>query len=202
MAKVIARPPASGLYEEDSALWAARQAALLRDGRFDELDLDNLIEEVEDLSRRKRDTVASQVETILEDLLKLDLSSAAPPKDGWLVTGDRRRARLARRRCDRNSRRDCRRSTTEAATSPHRYSRPRAPTTDGCRGPAPTRSPRSSRRAGSRPPSMASTASRPEMLLIPCPWRGAREETESRGDGAKVARGSHGRRSGSSGATI
>ena len=56
MAKVIARPTTSELYDNDFALWAERQAALLRARRFDELDLDHLIEEVEDLSRRERDT--------------------------------------------------------------------------------------------------------------------------------------------------
>jgi Domain of unknown function DUF29 len=97
MAKVIARPPASALYEEDFPLWAERQAALLRARRFDELDLDNLIEEVEDLSRRERDAVESHVETVLEHLLKLQLSNAARPRRGWLVTVDRQRAKLARK---------------------------------------------------------------------------------------------------------
>jgi Domain of unknown function DUF29 len=96
MAKVITRPPARDLYEEDFPLWAERQAALLRARRFDELDLDNLIEEVEDLSRRERDTVESHVETILEHLLKLELSSAERPRRGWLVTVDKQRAKLAR----------------------------------------------------------------------------------------------------------
>jgi hypothetical protein len=97
MAKVIARPPASDLYKEDFPLWAERQAALLRARRFDELDLENLIEEVEDLSRRERDTVESHVETILEHLLKLELSKAPRPRRGWLVTVDKQRARLARK---------------------------------------------------------------------------------------------------------
>jgi hypothetical protein len=97
MAKVIARPPARDLYEEDFPLWAERQAALLRARRFDELDLDNLIEEVEDLSRRERDTVESHVETIVEHLLKLELSNATRPRRGWLVTVDKQRARLARK---------------------------------------------------------------------------------------------------------
>ena len=97
MAKVIARPPTSGLYDEDFPLWAERQAALLRARRFDELDLVNLIEEVEDLSRRERDSVESYVETILEHLLKLELSSAARPRRGWLVTVDKQRAKLARK---------------------------------------------------------------------------------------------------------
>jgi hypothetical protein len=97
MAKVIARPPAGDLYEEDFVLWAERQAALLRAKRFDELDLDNLIEEVEDFSRRERDTVESHVETILEHLLNLELSNVTRPRRGRLVTVDRQRARLVRK---------------------------------------------------------------------------------------------------------
>jgi hypothetical protein len=96
MAKVIALPP-SDTYEQDFPLWAERQAALLRAKRFDELDLDHLIEEVEDLSRRERDTVESHVETVLEQLMKLALSSAERPRRGWLVTVDKQRARLARK---------------------------------------------------------------------------------------------------------
>jgi hypothetical protein len=97
MAKVIARPAAGELYNDDFPLWAERQAALLRARRFDELDLENLIEEVEDLSRRERDTVESFVETILEHLLKLELSNAGRPRRGWLVTLDKQRAKLSRK---------------------------------------------------------------------------------------------------------
>jgi Domain of unknown function DUF29 len=97
MAKVIARPPSSDLYEADFPLWAERQAALLRARRFDELDLGNLIEEVEDLSRRERETVESHAETILEHLLKLAYSPAMRPRRGGLVTIDKQRARLARK---------------------------------------------------------------------------------------------------------
>jgi Domain of unknown function DUF29 len=97
MAKVIARRPAGDFYEDDFALWAERQASLLRARRFDELDLENLIEEVEDLGRRERDMVESHIETILEHLLKLEFSNADRPRRGWLVTVDRHRARLARK---------------------------------------------------------------------------------------------------------
>jgi Domain of unknown function DUF29 len=97
MAKVIVRPPAGDLYQDDFVLWAERQAATLRARRFDELDLENLIEEVEDLGRRERDMVESHVETILEHLLKLALSHADRPRRGWLVTVDRQRAGLARK---------------------------------------------------------------------------------------------------------
>jgi hypothetical protein len=97
MAKVIVRPPAGDLYQDDFVLWAERQAATLRARRFDELDLENLIEEVEDLGRRERDMVESHVETILEHLLKLALFHADRPRRGWLVTVDRQRAKLARK---------------------------------------------------------------------------------------------------------
>jgi hypothetical protein len=96
MAKVIARPPIRTLYDEDFPLWAERQAALLRAGRFDELDLENLIDEVEDLSRRERKSIESYVETILEHFLKLALSPAERPRRGWLVTVDKQRVKLAR----------------------------------------------------------------------------------------------------------
>ena len=96
MAKVIARSAAGDLYEDDFPLWAERQAALLRARRFDGLDLDNLIEEVEDLSRRERDMVESHLETILERFLRLALSPAERPRRGWLVTVDKQRVKLAR----------------------------------------------------------------------------------------------------------
>jgi hypothetical protein len=96
MAKVLARPTTGALYADDFALWAERQAALLRAGRYDELDLDNLIDEVEDLSRQERRSVESYVETIVEHLLKLTLSPALPLRRGWLVTVDKQRVELAR----------------------------------------------------------------------------------------------------------
>jgi hypothetical protein len=39
------------LYERDFCLWLEQQATLLREGRFDELDLANLIEEIEAMAR-------------------------------------------------------------------------------------------------------------------------------------------------------
>jgi len=98
MAKVIPSAPAEpALYEQDFALWAERQGALLRARHFDQLDLDNLIEEVEDLGRRERDAMESLVETTLEHLLKLAWSKADRPRLGWLETVDNQRAKLARK---------------------------------------------------------------------------------------------------------
>ncbi len=52
--------PAKDLYEEDLYLWSQAQAALLRAGRFDELDLENLIEEVEDVGGALKRSVRSR----------------------------------------------------------------------------------------------------------------------------------------------
>jgi hypothetical protein len=86
MAKTISRPADASLYEEDFTLWAERQGALLRARRFDELDLDNLVEEVEALARNDRREVESRAELILIHLLKLTYSPAPEPRRGWVRT--------------------------------------------------------------------------------------------------------------------
>jgi hypothetical protein len=65
------KPTAKDLYEADFYVWARNQAELLRDNRFDELDLANLIEEVEDLGGALRRSARLHVMTISEHLLKL-----------------------------------------------------------------------------------------------------------------------------------
>jgi hypothetical protein len=65
------RMPAAD-YETDFVLWAETQAAALRDRRFEELDLANLIEEVDDLSKRERDAVRSHLKQLVAHLLKFE----------------------------------------------------------------------------------------------------------------------------------
>jgi hypothetical protein len=57
-------------YEEDFALWSAEQAKLLRAGRADKIDLENLAEEVESLGRSDRREIVSRLTIILVHLLK------------------------------------------------------------------------------------------------------------------------------------
>jgi hypothetical protein len=78
--------PAKSLYEKDLYVWSQNQAALLRAGRFDELDLENLIEEVEDVGGALKRSVRSRVRTIIEHLLKLEHSPATDPRLGWRST--------------------------------------------------------------------------------------------------------------------
>jgi hypothetical protein len=83
MAKVVGRP-AADLYEADFPVWAKRQAELLRAGRFEELDLDHLVEEVADLGVSERHAVLNRTRVILEHFLKLEYSPAKDPRRGWI----------------------------------------------------------------------------------------------------------------------
>jgi hypothetical protein len=83
MAKTLSRPPDALLYEQDFYVWTQRQAELLRAGRFAELDLPHLIEEVEDLGVNLRNAVTSRTREIILHLLKLQYSPAVPPRAGW-----------------------------------------------------------------------------------------------------------------------
>jgi hypothetical protein len=58
------------LYDTDVVAWAERQAEALRAGRFDDLDLENLAEEIGDVSRREAEALESHLETLLMHLLK------------------------------------------------------------------------------------------------------------------------------------
>jgi Domain of unknown function DUF29 len=68
-AKSLTRPP-TRLYEEDFVLWSDETARLLRERRFDEIDLENLIEEVEAIARRDRQELMSRMTVVLLHLLK------------------------------------------------------------------------------------------------------------------------------------
>ncbi len=58
------------LYEQDICLWALQTAEILRSHRFCELDLEHLIDEVEDLSKRERDKLLSCLKVLLTHILK------------------------------------------------------------------------------------------------------------------------------------
>jgi hypothetical protein len=84
----------SDLYEQDFYAWAREQASLLRAGRFDELDLAHLTEEVDDLGGSLYRSVRSRLRTIVEHLLKLEHSPAAELRGLWLDTIHTQRADL------------------------------------------------------------------------------------------------------------
>jgi Domain of unknown function DUF29 len=58
------------LYQRDSCLWVEEQARLLKEGRLEQLDVVNLIDEIEDLSIDRKHAVTSNLVVILKRLLK------------------------------------------------------------------------------------------------------------------------------------
>lgn len=57
-------------YEKDFSKWAVQQARFLKKKEFLRLDIDNLIEEIEDLSKRESDKLTSHLENLLMHQLK------------------------------------------------------------------------------------------------------------------------------------
>ena len=58
------------LFEDDFFLWTREQARLLRERRFDELDLENLIDQVESVGGSERREVRNRMAVLVAHLLK------------------------------------------------------------------------------------------------------------------------------------
>jgi Domain of unknown function DUF29 len=63
------------LYDQDFYTWVHQQSGLLRQGQFDQLDLSNLIEELEDLGNRHYDQLESRLMQLTAHLLKWQIQS-------------------------------------------------------------------------------------------------------------------------------
>jgi hypothetical protein len=57
-------------YEKDVILWSQEQARLLRAGRFAELDIEHLADEIEDVGKSEKRELASRMAVLLAHLLK------------------------------------------------------------------------------------------------------------------------------------
>ena len=81
------------LYEQDFGLWAEQMADLIEAGRFAELDIENLVEEVRDLSKRERDRLLSSLRLIVQHLLKWDYQPQKRSRS-WMGTIQRERLNI------------------------------------------------------------------------------------------------------------
>jgi len=61
---------ANQLYENDFYGWTQRQANALREGKIQELDIENLIEEIESMGKSEQRELRSRLEILLMHLLK------------------------------------------------------------------------------------------------------------------------------------
>lgn len=89
-------------YDDDFYAWTQAQAALLREGAWQELDVDHLAEEVEGLGKSEQRALYSRLARLLEHLLKLHLASPFLPhvfqraERGWRNTVRTQRLETAR----------------------------------------------------------------------------------------------------------
>lgn len=81
------------LYEQDYGLWAEQMADLLESGNFAKLDIENLVEEVRDLSKRERDRLLSSMRLIVHHLLKWDYQPHKRSRS-WQTTIQRERLNI------------------------------------------------------------------------------------------------------------
>lgn len=86
----------STLYEQDFYLWLNTTAKLLKERCFDELDLENLVEEIESMGRSEKRELKSRLIILLEHLLKLKYweSEKVYNARGWRNTIIEQRSQL------------------------------------------------------------------------------------------------------------
>ncbi len=60
----------SDTYQDDFYAWAMEQAALLRAGRFDAADIENIAEEIESMGRGEKRELVNRLTVLLMHLLK------------------------------------------------------------------------------------------------------------------------------------
>ncbi|HFV9934728.1 TPA: DUF29 domain-containing protein [Salmonella enterica subsp. enterica serovar Bovismorbificans] len=83
-------------YESDVVAWAQEQAALLRAGRFSEIDIANIAEEIEDVGKSEQRELASRMAVLLAHLLKWKFQPERQCKS-WKLTISGQRNLIARR---------------------------------------------------------------------------------------------------------
>jgi Domain of unknown function DUF29 len=81
------------LYETDFVQWTDRTVQLLRERQFNALDLDNIIEEIQDLGRRERQALYSNLKIVLLHLLKWQFQPSKRT-NSWRATLREHRQRI------------------------------------------------------------------------------------------------------------
>ena len=96
MTKVATKPvSATDLYETDLYAWGQSQADLLRERRFDELDLRNLIDEVASVGGSEKREIESRLDTLIDHLLKWTYQPGGR-RNSWSATTLEQRTRISR----------------------------------------------------------------------------------------------------------
>jgi hypothetical protein len=86
--------PLRAEYDRDLYSWSFEQARLLREGRVDALDRDNLAEEIESLGREQFNKLISALRVLMAPMLKWDHQSALRSRS-WALTIEEQRLEIA-----------------------------------------------------------------------------------------------------------
>src|SRR5713226_718431 len=89
------KPRTASLYDQDFAVWTSETARLLRAGRFDEVDIEHVAEEIEDMGKRDKRELHSRLTVLLLHLLKWKWQPEKQTR-GWQSTLLTQRAELGR----------------------------------------------------------------------------------------------------------
>jgi hypothetical protein len=81
-------------YDQDFNLWLLQTIDDLRMHRFDQLDLEHLIEELDDLSKRQKRELLNRLDTLLNHLLKRLYVSMPENYRSWEITIREQRKQL------------------------------------------------------------------------------------------------------------
>ena len=89
-------------YDIDVVAWSNEQAQLIRAGKFDQLDLEHLAEEIEDVGKSEQRELANRMSVLLAHLLKWAFLSEHEPElrassDSWRLTIKEQRKRIVAR---------------------------------------------------------------------------------------------------------
>ena len=78
------------LYESDFCLWATKSAELIKAGKFSELDIEHLIEEVESMGASEKRALESRLIELMQHLLKWEFQ---PKRRGssWEISINKQR---------------------------------------------------------------------------------------------------------------
>ena len=83
------------IYETDFYTWTQQQAALLKAGQFNDIDLDNLVEEIESMGRSEKRELESRLTVLLLHLLKWRYQPARRGRS-WELSIDEQRLQFIR----------------------------------------------------------------------------------------------------------
>jgi len=85
------------LYEKDFYLWVMENLRLLKERRYEEVDWENLLEEIEDMGRSELRSVISYISIILEHLYKLEnFKVSQEMENSWIKSTINARLELSR----------------------------------------------------------------------------------------------------------